>query len=366
MRRATGKKRWEDYLFHEQGRWWVELILFPLFVISCLYRLVVWGRLKLYQKGLLKKKQLPCKVISVGNITLGGTGKTPMVAYLARELQKKGVKVGILSRGYKGRHERKGGVLSDGEKIYLTPAEAGDEPFMLAKMVPGIPLLVGKHRYAMGRYAHEQFGLDVLILDDGFQHIGLKRDLDIVLIDARGGFGNGHLFPRGPLRELLGGLRRASLFILSKAEPSQALGEMENLLRNLAPATPIYHSRYRPVSLLEASSGRVLSPEHIRGKKILAFAGIADPGYFLYLLKGLGAEIVKAIRFPDHHNYAPKDLRMLREYIDKADMFITTEKDYVKLQKMPLDDFPLLIIGIAQEILEEGTFYQKVLSILSS
>ncbi|MBW2038883.1 MAG: tetraacyldisaccharide 4'-kinase [Deltaproteobacteria bacterium] len=361
MMKDPGKKRWGDYLFKERGRWGiVELLLFPFLIISWIYGLVVWIRTKFYQKGL----QLPCKVISVGNITLGGTGKTPMVAYLAGELRKRGVKAGILSRGYKGLKERKGGVLSDGEKIYLTPAEAGDEPFMLAKMLSGVPLLVGKNRYAMGLYAHEKFGIDVLILDDGFQHLGIKRDLDIVLIDARSGFGNGCLFPRGPLREPLRGLRRASLFVLSKAEPSQPLGEIEGILRDLAPAVPLYHSRYKPIYLLEAASGKIFPPQFVHGKRILAFAGIADPEYFIYLLQGLGAAVVKEVRFPDHHNYAPKDLRMMREYIDKVEVFVTTEKDFVKLQKIPLDDLPLLILGIAQEILEAEAFYQTVLSAL--
>lgn len=362
----TGKRRWGDYLFLERIRWDVALLLFPLLLISWIYGLVVSIRIKLYRGGLLKQAQLPCKVISVGNITLGGTGKTPMVAHLARGIQKNGVRVGIVSRGYKGLKEDEGGVLSDGGNIYMTPAEAGDEPFMLAKMLVDVPVLVGRNRYEVGFYAYERFGLDVLILDDGFQHLGIKRDLDIVLIDTRRGFGNGHLFPRGPLREPLRGLRRASFLVLSKTDSSKPMGKIEGVLRDLAPAVPLCHSRYKPDYLMEASSGRVFPPQFVQGKKTVAFAGIADPDYFIYLLEELGAEMVKEVRFPDHHRYASKDLRMMREYRDIAEVFVTTEKDYVKLQDIPFGNLPLFILGVEQEILEEEAFFRTVLSALLS
>lgn len=340
------------------------MFLFPLFVISWVYGVGVWVRATLYQRGLFKTRQLPCRVISVGNITLGGTGKTPLVAALAKVLRKKGMHVGILSRGYKGLKEKTGGVLSDGTKIYLNPAEAGDEPVMLAKMLSGIPVLVGKKRYQMGMYAHERFSIDVLILDDGFQHLGIKRDVNIALIDSCRGFGNGRLLPRGPLREPLRCLRRASMLILTKAKPSQPLDEIEGVLRSHAPAVPFYHSRYKPVSFVEASAGKVLPPQFIQGKKIFAFAGIADPGYFVYLLQSLGADVLSELHFPDHHPYTPEDVRMISQYRDKVDLFVTTEKDYVKLREIPLDDIPIFVLTIEQEIVEEA-FYQSVFSLLS-
>lgn len=349
------------FCFQEGGGWWRELVLFPLVVVSWVYGVGVWIRAILYQRGLFKTRQLPCRVMSVGNITLGGTGKTPLVAVLARELLKQGMHVGILSRGYKGSKEKHGGVLSDGTRIYLTPAEAGDEPFMLAQMLSGVPVLVGKKRYEMGIHAHERFGLDVLILDDGFQHLRIKRDVDIVLIDAQRGFGNGRLFPRGPLREPLRCLRRASMFILTKAEPPQSLDAIEGVLRHYAPAIPRYHSRYKPIALMEGGVGKVLPPQFIEGKKVLAFAGIADPGYFVYLLQGLGAKVVHEMHFSDHHQYTPEDMRILGEYKDTVDCYVTTEKDYVRLQAIPLNDLPIFVLTIEQEISEEG-FYQSMLS----
>jgi tetraacyldisaccharide 4'-kinase len=365
MSKGPLKKNWVDWLLQEQGGWWREVLLFPLFVVSWIYGVVIRVRQMLYRRGLFKTRQLPCKVISVGNITLGGTGKTPLVIALASELLKRGITVGILSRGYKGARERHGGVVSDGTRIHLTPAEAGDEPFMLARLLSGVPVLVGKKRYTMGIYAHERFGMDCLILDDGFQHLGINRDVDIVLIDGRRGFGNGRLFPRGPLREPLRCLGRASMLVLTKAEPSSTLAALEGILRHHAPAAPLYHSRYKPAFLREAASGKRVPLQAVCGKRVFAFAGIADPAYFVYLLKELGADVVKESHFPDHYNYELADISMLREQGKTVDLSITTEKDFVKLQRLPLKDMPLYILGIEQEIVE-AQFYRELISTISS
>jgi tetraacyldisaccharide 4'-kinase len=363
VKKDSLKRRWVKLFFQERGGWWRELVLFPLVVISWVYGVGVWIRVTLYQRGFFTTRRFPCRVLSVGNITLGGTGKTPLVAVLARELLKQGMHVGILSRGYKGLKEKRGGVLSDGTKIYLTPAEAGDEPYMLAQMLSGVPVMVGKKRYEMGIHAYERFGIDVLILDDGFQHLRIKRDVDIALIDAQRGFGNGRLFPRGPLREPLRCLRRASMLILTKAEPSQPLDAIEGVLRHYAPTTPLYHSRYRPIALVEGDGGRVWPPQFIQGKKILVFAGIADPNYFVYLLQRLGAEVVHEVHFPDHHQYTSEDMRIIGAYRDEVDVFVTTEKDYVKLHEIPLGDLPIFVLTVEQEI-SEKEFYQSMLSFL--
>jgi tetraacyldisaccharide 4'-kinase len=159
-------------------------------------------------------------------------------------------------------------------------------------------------------------------------------------------------------------LRRASLFVLTKTEPAQPLDEIEGVLRSHAPTVPLYHSRYKPVSLFETASGKTFPPPFVKGKKVLAFAGIADPGYFVYLLQELGADIVKTVHFPDHHHYVPEDIRTIEAYRNTVDFYVTTEKDHVKLQQIPLNDLPLFILTIEQEILEEA-FYQSVNSLLS-
>jgi tetraacyldisaccharide 4'-kinase len=364
MKKGLPKRNWVDLLFQEGGAW-RNLLLFPLVFISWIYGAAIWARQMLYRRGLFKTRQLPCRVLSVGNITLGGTGKTPLVIALAKELLKRGITVGILSRGYKGTKEKQGGVVSDGKRILLTPAEAGDEPFMLARKLAGVPVVVGKKRYAMGICAHERFGMDCLILDDGFQHLGVKRDVDIVLIDARRGFGNGLLFPRGPLREPLRALGRASMLVLTKTGPPHTQAALEGILRSHASATHLCHSRYKPAFLLEAASYKQAPPQSVCGKRVFAFAGIADPEYFVYLLKELGANVVKEIHFPDHYDYELADLTMLRDQGKKVDLIITTEKDFVKLQRLPLNDIPLYILGIEQEIVE-AQFYREVISAISS
>ena len=363
MKKVLQKKRWEEYFFQGNGGWIRGIFLLPLLVCSWIYGAVVRLRVTLYRRGFFKIRQLPCKVISVGNITVGGAGKTPLVAALAKELRQRGLRVAILSRGYKGTSEQTGGIVSDGQRQYLTPAEAGDEPSMLANQLPDVPVLVGKKRYAMGVKACERFDLDVIILDDGFQHLGVKREVDMVLIDARSGFGNGHLFPRGPLREPLTSLRRASLIVLTKAEASGPQKEREKQLRRYAPDIPLYHSRYKTVFLRDAVSGTLLTPDWLHGKRLIAFAGIADPEYFFLLVERLGADVVKTISFPDHYDYGRDDIAMLRPLSKTVDAIVTTEKDFVKLQQLPLNDIPLYILGIEHEMMEKE-FYQTAASFL--
>jgi tetraacyldisaccharide 4'-kinase len=363
VKKALPKNRWEEYFFQEGGGWKREISLLPLLICSWIYGVIVRLRVILYRKGVFKTRQLPCKVISVGNISVGGAGKTPLVAALAKELRQRGLRVAILSRGYKGTRERTGGIVSDGERQYLTPAEAGDEPFMLASQLPDVPVLVGKKRYAMGIKAGERFALDVLILDDGFQHLGVKRDVDLVLIDARRGFGNGHLFPRGPLREPRAGLRRASLLVLTKAEVTSSQRKIQKQLRRYAPGVPLYRSRYKSVYLRDAVSGVLLTPDWLHKKKVITFAGIADPQYFFLLVKESGAELLQTISFPDHYNYAIDDVAMLRAQGKGVDAFVTTEKDFVKLQQLPLNDIPLYSLGIEHEVMGKE-FYPTIVSFL--
>jgi tetraacyldisaccharide 4'-kinase len=365
VKEVLPKKRWEEYFFQEGGGWMREISLLPLLICSWIYGVIVRLRITFYRKGIFKTRQLPCKVISVGNITVGGAGKTPLVAALAKELRQRGLRVAILSRGYKGTSERTGGIVSDGEKQYLTPAEAGDEPFMLASQLPEVPVLVGRKRYAMGIKAGERFALDVVILDDGFQHLGVKRDVDLVLIDAHRGFGNGHLFPRGPVREPLASLGRASLIVLTKAEVevSGSQGEIQKQLHRYAPGIPLYHSRYKPLYLHAAVSGTRLTPDWLHGKKVIAFAGIADPRYFFSLVRESGTKLVGTISFPDHYHYEMDDLVMLRARSKGVDAFVTTEKDFVKLQQLPLKEIPLYSLAIEHEVMEKE-FYSTILSFL--
>jgi tetraacyldisaccharide 4'-kinase len=335
--------------------------LFPLYLPSVPYRWAVQARVLFYDVGLLRTKRLPCPVISVGNVTVGGTGKTPLVMALARGLMDRGIPVAILSRGYKGK-KTSGPLVSDGQIVFLSPEESGDEPFLMAKSLKGIPVLVGKDRFVTGRMALQRFGVRGLLLDDGYQHLQLYRDLNILLIDSHIGFGDHHLLPRGILREPFSHLRRAHLFLLTKVEHPEACQPLEAKLHQIHPSSPVFHSHYEPSGLI--------GPEEeweelhsLKGKKALVLSGIANPNYFSSLLKKCGMEIVKEAIFPDHHLYTAKDLASLEKQGKGADWFVTTEKDMVKLMRLNISHLPIRALRIEVRIWEEEEFYQRVMEI---
>jgi len=308
-----------------------KIIFSPFYLLSILYGAAVRFRLALYSSGLFKVREIGCKVVSVGNITVGGTGKTPTVEFIARSLNERGVKVAILSRGY--RRTGKGiGVVSDGHQLLLGPEEAGDEPYMLAKRLRTIPVLVGADRYELGRYALERFPLDVIILDDGFQHIRLKRDIDILLVDGEKGFGNAHLLPRGPLREPLSAMKRADIFLITKA--SSDTGRIADSIMDKQPEADVFKSSYRPESIISLIDGAKTDLDAISGRKVMALSAIANPSSFITLLSSLGCTLVSEVSFPDHHSYAAKDMEGVEEKAKEAgaEFIVTTEKDAVKIE----------------------------------
>ncbi|MHB9097458.1 MAG: tetraacyldisaccharide 4'-kinase [Syntrophales bacterium] len=312
-------------------------------LLSLPYRNAVAARNRLYDRGLLRQEKLPCPVISVGNLTVGGTGKTPTVILLATMLREKGRRPAVLSRGYGGSTQARVNTVSDGKRILTGWRQSGDEPVLIARAVPGVPVLTGPRRILTGRVAMERFGADVLILDDAFQHRALFRDLDIVMLDAARPFGNGSLLPRGPLREPQEALRRAHLLIWTggtEREPSpQGI-----------PPLPAFRGLHQPRELVEAATGRVLPLTELRGVKVCAFAGIGSPEAFRQSLTASGAQVVAFQAFPDHHPYISADLEALRSWAGKcgAERIVTTEKDGVRLVDFPafLAEVSLLRIGM--------------------
>jgi tetraacyldisaccharide 4'-kinase len=272
-------------------------------------------------------------VISIGNLTLGGTGKTPMVEAVASLLQQEGLRVAILSRGYGGSSRGALAIVSDGEKCLLSPEVAGDEPVLLAERLPGVPVVVGRNRYAAGMLAIKHFGVKVIVLDDGFQHVQLARDLDILLLDARRPFGNGRLFPRGNLRERPTALARAHATVFTRWNPDST---HPSAAPRLPPLTsPIFYSQHQPVDLRVLNDGQILPLTALKGRRILAFCGIGTPDHFHQTLQQLEAEVVTRVTFPDHHPFVRSELEpLIQQARDRgADILVTTEKDGVRLRK---------------------------------
>jgi tetraacyldisaccharide 4'-kinase len=351
----------DRFLYRKEKTLGERIVLFPLYLLSLPYGWAVRLRSLFYSLKLLRTKTLPCPVISVGNITVGGTGKTPLVMTLAKGLRDRGIFVAILSRGYK-RTKTSEPVVSDGKNLFLSAEESGDEPFLMAQVCKGIPVLVGKDRFENGRVALQQFGMRGLLLDDGYQYLPLYRVLDILLIDSTFGFGDYHLLPRGILREPLSHLRRAHLFLLTKVEDPETCRSLERKIHELHPRAQVFLSHYQPMSLVNAK-GEQEELDSLKGKKILALSGIANPTYFASLLRKCGTEIVNEAIFPDHHFYTAKDLSSIKERSTGVDFIVTTEKDMLKLRKLGIDHLPIRALRVEMKIWEEEAFFRRVISL---
>ncbi len=316
-------------------------------------------------------------IISVGNITVGGTGKTPFVEMLAEQLSRKGRKVAVLSRGYKSSRRIRARadalvenssvrIVSTGEEVLLDSASAGDEPYLLAENLTGVPVLVGKNRFNGGRYAISTLGADTLILDDGFQYLPLHRHLDLVLIDSTDPFGNGHLLPRGILREPLRSLRRADCFVLTKTT-GVPLQPIKDRLREVNPDAKIIETIHQPLYLEEVVSGRRVPPESVGGKDVCVLSAIARPESFESALERLGARVKKSIRFLDHHRFSPREIEGIleRALADNVFAVVTTQKDAVRLPALKNPEPPVFFLRVAIKITGGEEEFGRLLSSIS-
>jgi tetraacyldisaccharide 4'-kinase len=325
-----------------------RVLLAPLGLLSFFYGWILRARVSLYHRGIFKAHSIPCKVISVGNITLGGTGKTPFVGLLAEMIQGRGIRTAILSRGYGGEFQGSYGLVSDGEKVFMDAAQAGDEPFLLAQKLDGIPVIVGRERRVSGQWAVDRFQPEVVILDDGFQHLSLKRNLNLLLIDSSCPFGNGKIFPRGILREPLDQISRADAVILTKAVGNDNISKLNEKISNLAGEIPVFRAYYEAVEIRAWEARESLPLERLRGRKVLAFSGIAHPDSFRETLLGLKAEIGGLEIFPDHYEYGRQDMDRLQDRASGsgAEAMVTTEKDLVRLKNLAPGPIPVWAISV--------------------
>lgn len=323
-------------------------------------------RLGLYRRGWLPRRRLPCRVISVGNLVAGGTGKTPLVEVLARAMHRQGRRVVILLRGYRGRAEGPPTLVSDGSRIQGRPPWVGDEAYLLARNLSGVPVIMGADRYQAGCFAVEEFGAEDVLLDDGFQHLALYRDLDILLIDGANPFGYGYLLPRGTLREPMTSIGRAQVLIVTRADLAGETGFLKQHLRSLNREAPILLACHQPHGLQAVGGEETMGVEALQGTAAMAFSGIADPASFEATLTRLGTKILKHLAFPDHYCFTQKDIEAILEMGRdlKAEMILTTEKDAVRIPDFSMDQgIPIYALKIEFAFLEGQEALEQLLGL---
>ncbi|MBT3312778.1 MAG: tetraacyldisaccharide 4'-kinase [Desulfobacterales bacterium] len=351
------KKQIEDIINGSKKSSLFSFGSFLLFV-SVVYLFAVKTRIFLYKINFFRSRQLPCFVISVGNLTAGGAGKTPMTIKLVELIRSMGYKVAVLSRGYKGGLEKEGGIVCDGRKILVGPDMSGDEPFMMASAL-NVPVAVGQDRYKVGMKVVNEFSPDVIVLDDAFQHIKLKRDLDLLLMDYCRPTGNTHLLPRGPLREPVSSISRCDTIIFTRSDqaPDSEHEKSHERIIKVSGVRPFFMSSHEPyIYKIIKKTGSSDNEgkchednfEFLKGKKVFLFSGISRNNDFKKTVETFNCEINGRLNFSDHHKYCDKEFDTISQLsIDaNVDYIITTEKDYSRTSgfyRWPVD---LVIIGI--------------------
>lgn len=357
-----------DVIFERRRDFGARLTAGILAALSSLYRVGVQVRLFLWNYRIFRDHTLGCRVVSIGNLTVGGTGKTPVVEVFARALAARGRRVAILSRGYKSTprplwqrlYERFSfrddlfppKVVSDGQSLLLDSEQAGDEPYMLASNLKNVVVLVDKDRVKAGRYAIRRFGCDTLLLDDGFQYLALKNRIDVCLVDRKNPFGNHYLLPRGTLREPLANLARAHYILITKCN-GRGSKALRSALRRFNPKAEIIECAHQPLYLQDVFTGERVELERLRGLNVAAISGIAVPESFEDGLRALGAHVIYAKRYADHHRYTQQEiLNMINRSVRRgAQAILTTEKDAVRFPKIDRRDLPIYFLRVEIRII---------------
>lgn len=358
-----------------------RLIKGILFLFSRLYRRAVQFRIWLYDKRILRHHSLGCLVVSIGNLSCGGTGKTPVVEKFARTLAQKGRKVAVLSRGYlskdrslpekiialfkSNKKEIPPRIVSDGKHLLLNSLSAGDEPYMLASNLRDVVVIVDKDRVKSGRYAISDFEADTLILDDGFQYLDLKPRLNILLVDAQSPFDNHHVLPRGLLREPVKNIRRANYVFITKSDGSPKLKHLKRFIRKHNKKAEIIECRHKPLYLEDVfDQDEQVQLGILKGLKIAALSGIANPKSFEDFLEEYGAKIVYRERFADHHRFEQQEIiDFMNNAISKgAVAAITTEKDAVRIPRLDRRDIPFYFLRVEIDIISGQENFDQCIS----
>ncbi len=351
-----------------------------LFIASRFYRMAIQFRIWMYDKRVIRNHALGCLVVSIGNLSCGGTGKTPVVEVFARTLSEKGRRVAILSRGYRSKKrpflqrlamrfrsqkiELPPKVVSDGKNLLLGSDYAGDEPYMLAYNLRNVAVLVDKDRVKSGLFAVKKYQSDVIILDDGFQYLMLKPHINIVLVDSTDPFGNGNTLPRGILREPIKNIRRADYIFLTKSDGSHKLRHLKNFLRRHTRRAEIIECCHKPKHLVKMFSNNEQKPlGKLAGAKVAALSAIAKPESFEGFLRELGGELVYRDSYADHHRYTEPEIAYFVKQAKAAgaDFIVTTEKDAVRIPEVDCD-LPIYYLRIEIDILSGQESFDQCIS----
>jgi tetraacyldisaccharide 4'-kinase len=329
-------------------------------VLSFFYLIIINIRNWLYDHKVLREFRLSCPVISVGNITVGGTGKTPCVILLARMLQRNGFKPAVISRGYGGRGAHPANIVSDGNKILMDSETAGDEPFLMAHALKGVPVITGPRRIITGQMAIDKFGANVIICDDAMQHRQISRDINLVLLDSMGFKGNYHVLPRGRLREPVNEISRADAVLLTRTDEGEKADEKIGELIKTE-QIPVFKSIHQPQNFISSDESIKNPISELKGKKVCAFCGIANPNSFEKTLLAAGVKIQAFDIFPDHHGYSEKEIEKLRDGFVKsgADYLVTTEKDAMRLKNYVEFLKIIFILRIEMQIKPSEGLFEK-------
>jgi len=342
-----------------QVRWWLLWAAIP-------YGFVMWLRARCYERGWLAQRKLPVPVVSVGNLTLGGTGKTPVVILLTEWLLAQGRRVAILSRGYRRTSREPLLLVSDGERLLAGPLEAGDEPFLIAQRCPKAVVAVGADRYKLGQWVLDRFSIDCLVLDDGFQHLGLHRDENLLLIDATDVQGLQAIVPAGRLREPLGAAIRATAILVTRADDSASVDRVLGQLRRIGQPLPdMSHVMFKPEGLTSVTTREWRASDWCAGRTAILCSGVGHAGSFRPVADALGLRILEEVFFPDHHRYTTAEVDGLRMKAQRAlaELVVTTEKDAGKLAAFlnPTDSWWAVRLS-TQVLVGEERLRQRILS----
>ena len=351
-----------------------------LFLASRVYRNLVQLRLWMYENRVIRNRAIGCLVVSIGNLTCGGTGKTPVVEIFAKTLSRKGRKVAILSRGYRSRDrslwdkirkkfssrkmEVPPRVVSDGKNLLLNSMTAGDEPYMLASNLKDVCVLVDKDRVKSGLYAIDEFQADTLVLDDGFQYLNLMSHINILLVDSTSPFDNHHVLPRGLMREPIKNISRADYIFLTKSDGSPRLRHLKAFIRKHNRRAEIIECCHKPQNLVTLESRKILPLSALKGAKVAALSAIARPDSFERFLEDFGADLVLKDHFADHHRYTQQEII---DFVNQAkaagaEMIVTTEKDAVRIPRLDRCDVPILYLRIQIDILSGQESFNQCIS----